>query len=89
MSYDSTKDRVLETWKIPIVENQTAVVSLKAYDGNEPRLAIGPLEIDQDGKIIHSRIKRWSWSELLKLRDVLDEAIDKMDELAAGKKSVA
>ncbi len=89
MAYDSKKDKELGIWKIPVVENQTAVVSLKAYDGNEPKLAIGPLEIDQDDKIIHSRIKRWSWSELLKLRDVLDEAIEKMDALAAGKKNVA
>jgi len=85
MAYDSKKDKELEVWKIPVVENQTAVVSLKAYDGNEPKLAIGPLEINQDGKIIYSRIRRWGWSELLKLRDALDEAIDKMDALAAGK----
>lgn len=83
MSYDPKHDKEIKTWRIPVTDNEVAVVSLKSYDGGDPKLAIGPLEIDQDGKIIHSRIKRWSWSELLKLREVLDQAIEKMDSLAA------
>ena len=43
----------------------------------------------ENGEVVHGRIKRWSWGSLLKLRDVLDEAIDKMDSLAAGKKKNA
>ena len=89
MSYDSKRDREIKTWKIPVTENQTAVVNLVAYSGGDPKLQIGPLEINQDGKIIHSRIKRWPWGSLLKLRDVLDEAIELMDEQAAKGKSAA
>ena len=83
MKYNLNKDRTIKSWEIPVAEEQTAVVSLKSYDGGDPKLQIGVLEIKRDGKIAYARIKRWGWSELLKLREVLDEAIDKMDELAA------
>ena len=88
MSYDPSKDRQVKAWRIPVTDDQTAIVSLKAYAGSDPKLQIGPLEIDREGEIIHGRIKRWGWSELLRLRTVLDQAIDRMDELAAsGKKA--
>jgi len=89
MAYDSQKDKEIKGWRIPVAEGQVAVVSLKSYNGGDPRLQIGPLEINQDGKIIHGRIKRWSWSGLLKLREALDEVIELMDELAAKGKSAA
>ena len=63
---------------------------LREYDGHDPKLAIGPTEIQtENSQVIHSRIRRWGWSELLKLRDVLDEAISTMDEQAAKGKSAA
>ena len=87
MGYDSTTDKLLMSWKIPITDTETAIVNLCAYDGGEPKLQIGTTEIKKgNGEVVHARIKRWSWSELLKLRDVLDEAIEKMDSLAACKK---
>ena len=87
MSYDPKQDKEIQTWQIPIADDQTAIVSLKSYNGGDPKLQIGILEIEKEnGEIVHARIKRWGWSELLKLRDVLDEAIEKMDSLAAGGK---
>lgn len=89
MSYESKQDKTLKAWRVPVTDTETAVISLKSYNGGDPKLAIGPLEIEKEnGEVVHARIKRWSWSELLKLRDVLDNAIELMDELAAsGKKS--
>ena len=76
MSYDPKQDKEIKTWRIPVTDDQTAIVSLKSYNGGDPKLAIGTLEIEKEnGEIVHARIRRWSWSELLKLRDVLDEAI--------------
>ena len=89
MAYDPKKDKEIKSWRIPVADDQVAVVSLKCYDDGDPKLQIGPSEIDQGNGVIHGRIKRWGWSELLKLRDALDEAIDKMDELAAKGKSTA
>lgn len=90
MSYDPAKDKELQVWRVPITDTETAIVSLKSYNGGDPKLQIGTTEIEkEDGTVVHARIKRWSWSELLKLRDVLDEAIEKLDGLAAGKKKNA
>ena len=87
MGYDSTKDKVLKTWRVPITDTETAIVNLCAYDGGEPKLQIGTTEIKKgNGEVVHARIKRWSWSELLKLQDAITEAIEIMDSLAAGKK---
>ena len=80
MAYDSKKDKEIKSWRIPIADEQTAIVALKTYDGHNPKLQIGPMEINSNGNVIHSRVKRWGWSELLKLREVLDEAIELMDK---------
>ena len=88
MVYEKHKDKVLKEWRITVTDTQTAVVSLKCYDGGAPRLQIGPLEIKKpDGEIIHSRIKRWGWDELHDLRDAIDQAINMIDDMAAGKKT--
>jgi len=82
MDYNPKQDKIIEDWKIPVTDTQTAIVSLKSYDNNDPKLQIGVIEIKKDnGEIAHARIKRWGWSELLKLREVLDQAIDKMDDM--------
>lgn len=81
--YNSKLDKEIKVWRITITNEQTAIVSLKSYDGGAPKIQIGPVEVNQDGKIIHSRFKRWGWGEALKLHKALGEAIEKMDSLAA------
>ena len=90
MSYKKSKDRILKVWRIIITNAQTAVVSLKSYDGGKPRLQIGPVEIEKPNcELIHSRIKRWGWDELHDLRDAIDQALELMDELAVKRKKKA
>jgi hypothetical protein len=87
MSYDIEKDRTIQEWRITVADNQTAVVSLKCYNGGAPKLQIGMCEIKRpSGELVHGRIKRWSWGGLLELRDAIDQAIDLIDDMAAGKK---
>lgn len=90
MVYDPKKDREIKSWRITVKDHETAIVSLKQYDGGDPRLQIGPLEIKKpDGELVYARIKRWGWDELHDLRDVIDEAIELMDEVAAKKHKTA
>jgi len=81
-NYDPKKDKILKSWRIPVTENQAAVINLVSYDGGDPRLQIGVLEISQSDGVIYSRIKRWDWDSLLQLKDVIDQALEKMDKLA-------
>lgn len=90
MAYNPKSDREIKVWKISITDTETAIIRLCAYNDGDPRLAIGITEIKkEDGTVVHARIKRWPWGSLLKLREVLDEAIELMDSLAAGKKKNA
>jgi len=88
MAYDPTKDKVLKTWRISVTDKETAIVSVASYNNGDPKIAISTTEIEKEnGEMVHGRIKRWGWGEALKLREALDEAIEIMDKLAAGKKS--
>ena len=90
MAYDKNKDRLLKEWRIPVTDTTTAVVSLKTYAGGTPKLQISVLEIQkQDGGVVFAKMRRWGWDELHDLRDVIDQAIDLMDDLESKRKKTA
>lgn len=90
MSYEKSKDMILKEWRITVTDATTAIVSLRSYDGGVPKLQLSVLEVrKQNGEIVFGKMRRWGWDELHDLRDVIDEAIELMDELAAKRQKTA
>ena len=84
MSYDPAKDKILKTWRIPITDNQTAIINLISYDGGVLKLQVGPVEIERDGKVIYGRIARWGWDEFQQLQEVMNQAEEEVLRLQIG-----
>ena len=52
MAYEPKKDAILISWRIAVTDDQTAVVSLRQYNGGDPRLQIGPVSAESKVSIM-------------------------------------
>jgi len=85
MAYNPKKDQELKSWEIDLGHGKRAVVSLRRYAGGEPKLDLSHqvIEKPETGEIAHAKIRRWHFEALRDLREVIDQALEYMDSLAA------
>ncbi len=75
--YDPEKDKVLKTWRC---EETGLCVSICQYDGNEPKLQIGPRILKKKDGTDRAPVKagRLSLEDLMWLYDIIDEVKDEL-----------
>ena len=79
MAYDSTKDKVLETWEN---EETGLSISIHRYGDGEPKLQIGPRAFTKrDGSKSATKAGRLGIDDVLWLNDIMDDVKEKMNNL--------
>lgn len=77
MAYDSSKDKVLETWEN---EETGLIVSINQYGDGEPKLQIGPRSYTKrDGTKTTTKAGRLAIDDVLWLGEVLEEVKEKIN----------
>lgn len=80
MPYDSSKDKVLKTWRC---EETGLVVSINRYGDGEPKVQIGPrIVIKKDGGESQRKAGRLTVEDLMWLYDIIDEVKEELTEMA-------
>jgi len=84
MTYDASKDQVLDTWEN---EETGLQISINRYGDGEPKLQIGPRTYTKkDGSRSTTKTGRLSMADVLWLEETIEDVKNKMNEyfLAEG-----